>query len=325
MVLIVFFTKDTIWEGMLRLWCWIFHGLLLPSVLQLASPAAAKYVVVPTPASGAQVTERFNIVIKNSANFSEHLERVQVYFPAVTVDNIYWQLVQHNYQGYTATVQHADMNSFQLTFQDQLKVFEVVTTVHAAGTGLEGEKLPFTPSFSRLEEKSNLVGGGFCYIAYETYLRHVTARIQLEESERDGESDSEGESERRDAAEASCGEQLACRTLPQTVYVLDSGIQAHHPSFTGRVTTAAWSPPSRHISAASEQHSTPNDTLPTSHLDEESTGNRHAHGTQVASLIGGRGFGVNPDVRLVDVRVLDDRGVGRTDDVLAALDFVTGQ
>ena len=110
------------------------------------------------------------------------------------------------------------------------------------------------------------------------------------------------------------------------MYVLDSGIDAQHPAFSGRVTAAAWSPPSRQFSpGASEQHPAPTYTPPSGHLDEETTGNRHAHGTQVASLIGGRGFGVNPDVRLVDVRVLDERGVGRTDDVLAALDFVTGE
>jgi subtilisin family serine protease len=63
----------------------------------------------------------------------------------------------------------------------------------------------------------------------------------------------------------------------------------------------------------------------------------HGHGTQVAGLIistlsslislgiiGGKGFGVNPLVNLIDVRVIDANGSARTDNIIAGLDFAVG-
>ena len=51
-----------------------------------------------------------------------------------------------------------------------------------------------------------------------------------------------------------------------------------------------------------------------------------AHGTQVASLINGRGFGVNGErVRIVDVKVLNHKGIGRIDSVLRGLNYVAGK
>ena len=41
-------------------------------------------------------------------------------------------------------------------------------------------------------------------------------------------------------------------------------------------------------------------------------------------IIGGRKLGSAKRVRLVDVRVMDESGRGRVDDILAGLDFVVG-
>lgn len=56
----------------------------------------------------------------------------------------------------------------------------------------------------------------------------------------------------------------------------------------------------------------------------------YGHGTHIAGLIGSNGTlsrgehrGVAPEARLIGLKVLDDRGEGRTSDVIAALDFAT--
>lgn len=41
-------------------------------------------------------------------------------------------------------------------------------------------------------------------------------------------------------------------------------------------------------------------------------------------IIGSETYGVAPVARIVDVRVLDENGRGRTDEILAGLDFVMG-
>jgi subtilisin family serine protease len=122
------------------------------------------------------------------------------------------------------------------------------------------------------------------------------------------------------------------RHTAQTIYVLDSGIQANHPSLAGRVVAAAPScPPAAEYNATEVEYLAP---LPStiqssgSNMGPEDFLGRPvgcAHGTQVASLIAGRGVGINDRARLVDVRVLDERGEGRTDDILAALDYVAGE
>jgi serine protease AprX len=63
---------------------------------------------------------------------------------------------------------------------------------------------------------------------------------------------------------------------------------------------------------------------------EEAPTDGYGHGTHVAGLIGGDGSlsqkqyrGVAPRSRLVVLKVLDENGVGRASDVIAALEFVT--
>jgi subtilisin family serine protease len=98
----------------------------------------------------------------------------------------------------------------------------------------------------------------------------------------------------------------------QTVYVFDSGIQADLATFSGRVTTSSFCSQSSNCAETGLEV-----------VDEVPMG--AGHGTQVASIIGGVGFGINSNVRIVDVRVLDKLGVGRVDDIIAALDYVVGK
>ncbi len=97
-----------------------------------------------------------------------------------------------------------------------------------------------------------------------------------------------------------------------TIAVLDSGISANHPDFASnnksRVLTSV------DFTGSSRQ------------------GDADGHGTGVAGVAAGNGAasngyagnyaGVAPEANLVDVRVLDENGIGRTSNVLAALNWV---
>ncbi|HYJ46036.1 MAG TPA: S8 family peptidase, partial [Pyrinomonadaceae bacterium] len=97
-----------------------------------------------------------------------------------------------------------------------------------------------------------------------------------------------------------------------TIAVLDSGISANHPDFMEKNG-------SRVIAAADFTGSA-------------RTGDADGHGTGVASVAAGNGAastgyganyaGVAPAANLVDVRVLDENGAGRTSNVLAAINWV---
>ncbi|MGH8527854.1 MAG: S8 family peptidase, partial [Gammaproteobacteria bacterium] len=97
-----------------------------------------------------------------------------------------------------------------------------------------------------------------------------------------------------------------------TVAVLDSGISANHPDFVRRNS-------SRVIASVDFTGST-------------RQGDADGHGTGVAGVVAGSGAasegyaanyaGVAPGANLIDVRVLDENGVGRTSNVLAALNWV---
>jgi subtilisin family serine protease len=82
-----------------------------------------------------------------------------------------------------------------------------------------------------------------------------------------------------------------------TVYVLDSGINASHVEFGGRVTTGF-------------NFST---TLP--------AGDCNGHGTHVAGIIGSAGHGVAKSVALVSLRVLDCSNRGFVSDMVAGVDW----
>jgi len=82
------------------------------------------------------------------------------------------------------------------------------------------------------------------------------------------------------------------------VFVIDTGIQAHHPDFGDRAHNG--------FDALGEDGS-----------------DCHGHGTHVAGTIGGHTYGVAKRVRLVGIRVLGCNGSGTTAGVIAGVDHVT--
>jgi subtilisin family serine protease len=84
-----------------------------------------------------------------------------------------------------------------------------------------------------------------------------------------------------------------------TAYVIDTGVMVAHPTFEGR--------------ASGGYDAIDGD-------DDPADG--HGHGTHVAGTIGGAEYGVAKGVGIVGVRVLDDRGSGTTEQVVAGIDWV---
>lgn len=85
-----------------------------------------------------------------------------------------------------------------------------------------------------------------------------------------------------------------------TAYIIDTGIQASHEEFSGRVTSG--------YSAIDDGNGT-----------EDCQG----HGSHVAGTVGGETYGIAQDVDLVAVRVLGCDGSGSTSGVIAGVDWVT--
>nr|WP_246459860.1 S8 family peptidase [Amycolatopsis jiangsuensis] len=84
-----------------------------------------------------------------------------------------------------------------------------------------------------------------------------------------------------------------------TVYVIDSGVDAKHPDLQGRVL-----PGKDFLSGGTD------------------TSDTNGHGTRVAGIVAGRGYGVAKAAQIVPVRVLDQAGGGSTDNIIAGLDWV---
>ncbi|RZQ59705.1 S8 family peptidase [Amycolatopsis suaedae] len=84
-----------------------------------------------------------------------------------------------------------------------------------------------------------------------------------------------------------------------TAYIIDTGVQADHPTFGGRV-----GPGKDFID------------------NDEDPADGHGHGTHVAGTVGGNEFGLAKGVKLVGVRVLDDNGSGTTEQVVGGIDWV---
>ncbi len=83
------------------------------------------------------------------------------------------------------------------------------------------------------------------------------------------------------------------------VYVLDTGINANHVDFTGRI--------------AAGYDFVDNDASPT---------DCHGHGTHVAGTAAGTSYGIAKKATVHAVRVLDCQGSGANDDIIAAINWV---
>ncbi|MFD9892802.1 S8 family peptidase [Amycolatopsis sp. NPDC059027] len=86
-----------------------------------------------------------------------------------------------------------------------------------------------------------------------------------------------------------------------TVYVIDSGVDAKHPDFEGRVA----------VGKDFLGDGTGTDTTDT-----------NGHGTRLAGVAAGKTFGVAKKARIVPVRVIDKDGGGATEKIIAGIDWV---
>jgi subtilisin family serine protease len=85
-----------------------------------------------------------------------------------------------------------------------------------------------------------------------------------------------------------------------TAYIIDTGIRFSHNEFGGRAVTGFDA------------------------IDGGSADDCNGHGTHVAGTVGGTTYGVAKRVRLVGVRVLNCSGSGSNSQVIAGIDWVTG-
>ena len=92
-----------------------------------------------------------------------------------------------------------------------------------------------------------------------------------------------------------------------TAYIIDTGVQADHVDFGGRVQSGFDA-----VNAAN-----PADPAVNPMTD------CNGHGTHVAGTVGGATFGVAPAVSIIPVRVLSCAGSGSTSGVIAGIDWVT--
>ncbi|NBH05155.1 S8 family peptidase [Amycolatopsis sp. SID8362] len=84
-----------------------------------------------------------------------------------------------------------------------------------------------------------------------------------------------------------------------TIYVIDSGVDANHPDFQGRV-----APGRDFLNGGSD------------------TTDTNGHGTRLAGIAAGKDYGVAKGAQIVPVRVLDKDGGGATDHIIAGIDWV---
>lgn len=85
-----------------------------------------------------------------------------------------------------------------------------------------------------------------------------------------------------------------------TAYVIDTGVRISHQDFGGRA--------ARGFDAVD---------------NDDSADDGNGHGTHVAGTIAGTAHGVAKKAKVVAVRVLDDKGSGTTEQVVAGIDWVT--
>ncbi len=84
-----------------------------------------------------------------------------------------------------------------------------------------------------------------------------------------------------------------------TIYVIDSGVDAKHPDFEGRV-----APGRDFLNGGSD------------------TADTNGHGTRLAGIAAGKAYGVAKGAQIVPVRVLDKDGGGATEKIIAGIDWV---
>lgn len=84
-----------------------------------------------------------------------------------------------------------------------------------------------------------------------------------------------------------------------TIYVIDSGVDARHPDFQGRV-----APGRDFLNGGTD------------------TSDTNGHGTRLAGIAAGKDYGVAKGAQIVPVRVLDKDGGGATDQIIAGIDWV---
>jgi subtilisin family serine protease len=82
-----------------------------------------------------------------------------------------------------------------------------------------------------------------------------------------------------------------------TIYVLDTGVDARHPQFGGRVVEAV-------------------------NVVDDRTGDCEGHGTVVAGIAAARDYGVAPQAQVRSVKVLDCNGSGTLSSLLSGIDYV---
>jgi cerevisin len=105
------------------------------------------------------------------------------------------------------------------------------------------------------------------------------------------------------------------------VYVIDTGVNIHHPEFEGRAVygkSFVVDQQDKSFFGIQEQQNPFGAHKGDPNPPEDFMG----HGTHVASSIGGKTFGVAPNATIVAVRVLDKNGSGSMSDVLAGVDWV---
>lgn len=80
------------------------------------------------------------------------------------------------------------------------------------------------------------------------------------------------------------------------VYILDSGIDISHPEFEGRASNGV-------------------------SLTRDGLKDGLGHGTHVAGIVGSRSYGVNKNVNLISVKILDNYGIGDSNTLLAGINW----
>ncbi|MFM8530783.1 MAG: S8 family serine peptidase [Ilumatobacteraceae bacterium] len=126
------------------------------------------------------------------------------------------------------------------------------------------------------------------------------------------------------------------------VYVLDSGVQADHPDFGGRVSSLGWSYRANSDTLTSYKNSRNANVIPacasapamqqfdpatydspaSAVTGDTGTVDNNGHGTHVAGLVGGSLTGVAKNVTIIPVRALDSCGNGNGTMLLEALKWI---